>query len=71
MWALGIWTAAAAGGGASGFFLGGVITEGLGWQWIFFLNVPIAILALFLAPGTWRKAETPAPRASTSQERPP
>jgi MFS family permease len=49
-WALGIWTAAAAGGGASGFFLGGVITEALGWQWIFFLNVPIAILALCLAP---------------------
>jgi EmrB/QacA subfamily drug resistance transporter len=49
-WALGLWSAAAAGGGASGFFLGGVITEGLGWQWIFFLNVPIAILALFLAP---------------------
>lgn len=49
-WALGIWTAAAAGGGASGFFLGGVITEALGWQWIFFLNVPIAVLALCLAP---------------------
>jgi EmrB/QacA subfamily drug resistance transporter len=49
-WALGIWTAAAAGGGASGFFLGGVITEALGWQWIFFLNVPVAVLALCLAP---------------------
>ena len=49
-WALGIWTAAAAGGGASGFFLGGLITEGLGWQWIFFLNAPVALLALFLAP---------------------
>jgi EmrB/QacA subfamily drug resistance transporter len=49
-WALGIWTAAAAGGGASGFFLGGLITEALGWQWIFFLTVPLGAVALFLAP---------------------
>src|SRR3954464_1369097 len=35
--ALGVWTAAAAGGGASGWLLGGVITEQAGWPWVFFV----------------------------------
>jgi MFS family permease len=48
--ALGVWTAAAAGGGASGWLLGGVITEQAGWPWVFFVNVPIAVAALALAP---------------------
>ena len=39
--ALGVWTAAAAGGGASGWLLGGVITEQAGWPWVFLVNVPI------------------------------
>jgi EmrB/QacA subfamily drug resistance transporter len=48
--ALGIWTAAAAGGGASGWLLGGVITEQAGWPWVFLVNVPICIAAVVLAP---------------------
>jgi len=48
--ALGIWTAAAAGGGASGWLLGGVITEQAGWPWVFLVNVPIGIAAVVLAP---------------------
>ncbi len=48
--ALGVWTAAAAGGGAAGWVLGGVITQGLGWAWIFFINIPVGILGLVLAP---------------------
>lgn len=40
--ALGIWGALAGVGAATGVLLGGVITEGPGWEWIFFINVPIA-----------------------------
>ena len=48
--ALGVWTAAAAGGGASGWLLGGVITEQAGWPWVFLVNVPIGLAAVVLAP---------------------
>jgi EmrB/QacA subfamily drug resistance transporter len=48
--ALGVWTAAAAGGGASGWLLGGVITQGAGWPWVFLVNVPIGAVAVVLAP---------------------
>lgn len=48
--AVGVWTAVAAGGGAAGFFLGGVVSESLGWRWVFFLNVPVGLLGIILAP---------------------
>jgi hypothetical protein len=48
--ALGVWTAAAAGGGVTGFFLGGVLTGTLGWHWVFWVNVPVGALGLALAP---------------------
>lgn len=35
----------------SGPFIGGAIAEGLAWQWIFWLNLPIGILAILLAAG--------------------
>jgi MFS family permease len=48
--AVAAWTAAAAGGGASGWVLGGVITQALGWEWIFLVNVPIAVLMQVATP---------------------
>lgn len=48
--ALGSWTAAAAGGGVTGFFLGGVLTGTLGWPWVFWVNVPVGVLCLALTP---------------------
>ena len=47
--ALGVWTAAAAGGGASGWVLGGLITSGLGWEWVFLVNVPVGVAGAALA----------------------
>jgi EmrB/QacA subfamily drug resistance transporter len=43
--ALSVWSVVASGGAAAGVFLGGLITETLGWQWNFFVNVPIGIIA--------------------------
>lgn len=45
-----MWGAVAAGGAAAGLLLGGVLTSGLGWEWNFFVNVPIGALAIALAP---------------------
>jgi EmrB/QacA subfamily drug resistance transporter len=47
--ALGIWSMIAAGGGAVGLILGGVLTQYINWRWTFFINVPIAILVYFAA----------------------
>jgi EmrB/QacA subfamily drug resistance transporter len=47
--ALGVWGGIAAGGGAIGLLLGGVLTDALSWEWIFFVNVPVGILALVLS----------------------
>ncbi len=43
--ALGIWGGIAAGGGAVGLLLGGILTETLSWEWIFFVNVPVGAAA--------------------------
>ncbi len=48
--ALGIWGGLGAGGGTVGLIAGGVITRYLGWQYIFYLNVPIGVSALALVP---------------------
>ncbi len=44
--ALSVWSMVAAGGGAVGVFLGGVLTQYLGWQWCFFVNVPAGIITI-------------------------
>ncbi len=44
--AVGWWTAAAATGGASGWVLGGVLTESIGWRAVFWVNLPIGLVAL-------------------------
>src|SRR5436305_9417802 len=48
--ALGIYGAASGSGAAAGVLLGGVLTSYLGWSWIFFINVPVGIAAILLAP---------------------
>lgn len=48
--ALALYGAAAPAGGTAGVFLGGVITEYLSWPWVFYLNVPIAVLVLLATP---------------------
>lgn len=47
--AMGVWAGVAAGGGAAGVLLGGVITQYLGWRWNFFVNVPIGLIVGMVA----------------------
>ncbi len=49
--ALGVWAGVAGLGVALGPFVGGAVVEGLDWQWIFWLNVPVGLM---LAPLAWR-----------------
>jgi EmrB/QacA subfamily drug resistance transporter len=48
--ALGIWGAIAGIGGAAGVLLGGILTDTLGWEWIFLVNVPVGALVIALIP---------------------
>ena len=60
--ALGIWGSTGAIGGTAAWLVGGPITDGLGWQWIFFLNVPVAAAVAVLAPVLLRESRATAAR---------
>jgi EmrB/QacA subfamily drug resistance transporter len=54
--ALGIWGALGGSGAAVGVLLGGVLTKYAGWEWIFFVNVPVGALVVALAPRIVRES---------------
>ncbi len=56
--ALGIWGAMGGSGAAVGVLAGGVLTKYLGWEWIFFVNVPVGVLAFVLAPRYVRESRS-------------
>jgi EmrB/QacA subfamily drug resistance transporter len=60
--ALGIWGAVAGSGGAAGVLLGGVLTDGLGWQWVLWVNVPIGLAAAAIAPTLLAESRASAAR---------
>jgi EmrB/QacA subfamily drug resistance transporter len=49
--ALGAWGAVAGSAGAAGVLLGGILTDTLGWEWVLWVNVPVALIALAFTPG--------------------
>ena len=58
--ALGVWGAISGVAAAAGVFLGGVLSQGPGWRWVLFVNIPVCVLivaaALRLVPGERRRA---------------
>jgi len=48
--ALGAWGAVGGFGAVGGVLLGGILTDALSWEWIFFVNVPVGLVGLALAP---------------------
>jgi EmrB/QacA subfamily drug resistance transporter len=48
--ALGAWGAVGGSGAAAGVLMGGILTKYLGWEWIFWVNVPVGLLVLALTP---------------------
>jgi EmrB/QacA subfamily drug resistance transporter len=56
--AMGVYAAMSGGGGAIGLLLGGILTSYVSWRWIFFVNVPIAALVLFLTPRALNESQT-------------
>src|SRR6185312_6689022 len=59
--ALGIYGAASGSGAAAGVLLGGVLTSYLHWSWIFFVNVPVGLAAIALAPVLLRESRAALP----------
>ncbi len=60
--ALGVVGAVASSGFAAGAILGGVLTAGPGWRWVFFVNVPIALITALCTPLLLRETGKPQGR---------
>lgn len=54
--ALAVWAGTGGFGATAALLIGGVLTDGLGWPWIFFLNVPVALGMLVLSPALLRES---------------
>jgi len=63
--ALGIWGAIGGSGAAVGVLAGGVLTKYLGWEWIFFVNIPVGVFAFLIAPRFVRESKA---EKETSQD---
>jgi EmrB/QacA subfamily drug resistance transporter len=62
--ALGIWGALGATGATAAWLIGGPLVDGPGWEWIFFINIPLGLAALALAPLVLRESRAPTARRS-------
>jgi EmrB/QacA subfamily drug resistance transporter len=60
--ALGIWGGIGGVGATSGLLIGGPVTEGLGWEWVFFINVPVGLGVLALCPALLPESRDPVGR---------
>jgi EmrB/QacA subfamily drug resistance transporter len=60
--ALGVWGAITGGALAVGPLVGGLLVDGLGWRWVFLVNLPIGVLLLWLTLRSLPESRDPAPR---------
>ncbi|MHC3472755.1 MFS transporter [Streptomyces sp. 7R007] len=58
--ALAVWSGSGGFGATTALLIGGPLTGSLGWRWVFFLNVPVAVLLLALTPVLLRESRTAA-----------
>ena len=56
--AMGVYAAMSGAGGAIGVLLGGVLTDALSWRWVLFVNVPIGVFVVLVAPRVLGETET-------------
>ena len=68
--ALGIWGALGGIGATTAWLIGGPLTDGPGWRWIFFINVPAGLAALALSPVLLRSCSRSGPRPARSPAKP-
>jgi EmrB/QacA subfamily drug resistance transporter len=61
--ALGVWGAVGGFGAAAGVLLGGVLTDALSWEWIFFVNIPVGLSALALVGWLLRESRDASVRS--------
>jgi EmrB/QacA subfamily drug resistance transporter len=62
--ALGIWSTMGAIGATAAWLIGGPLVDGPGWQWIFFINIPLGLAALALSPVLLRESRAELTRRS-------
>jgi EmrB/QacA subfamily drug resistance transporter len=55
--ALGAWGAVGGFGAAAGVLMGGILTDLLSWEWIFFVNIPVGVVAFALSPILLRESK--------------
>jgi EmrB/QacA subfamily drug resistance transporter len=62
--ALGIWGALGGIGATTAWLIGGPLVDGLGWEWIFYINIPVGLVALGLCPVLLHESRASAARRS-------
>jgi MFS family permease len=62
--ALGVWGALGGIGATAAWLIGGPLVDGPGWEWIFFINIPLVLAALALSPRLLRESRAPTARRS-------